>query len=364
MPTPDEPGNGGERSAKVAGAGGGFSLPETTGDLRTPGQLSTKLSVISTNLLLAIVLLIVLLWSSTLFNDTMSEHVGDIEGFIARVTAPFHRLFGFLRSIGGNLPGGSGGFIAPVLMLITAAVIYTLAEPNVGFNKPTLVLFAAFVIGIGITTYVYEGGEAIITHRAFNVPAVVRVVPFAVAIAAGFVLVSRLIDFPAPIVYGFIAAATVLGAAKLDDRQSGIAVALPATILLGLGLGAWALVGPLRDAAGDSDNWAAHVPSETAAAFFVGSIEGLLFTMVPLRFSDGGKIYRWHRLVWLPLFAIPAFLFSWVVLNPQAAAFDALLTGRVVFVVCLVAIYAAAVFAIWAYFHYRHIRSQERPLLP
>jgi hypothetical protein len=203
---------------------------------------------------------------------------------------------------------------------------------------------------------VYEGGEAFVTHRAFHVPAGVRVVPFAILIATFFVSISRLINFPAPVMYGFIAAGTVLGATELDRRQAGIAITVPAVLLLVLSLGSWALVGPLRDAAGDSDSWIAYVPAETAAAFFVGGIEGLLFTMIPLSFSDGAKIYRWKRAVWFPLFAIPAFLFAWVVLNPQAAAFDALLEGRVLLIVSIVAAYAVAAFATWAYFNFREPR--------
>lgn len=345
--------------ANVVGGAGSFELADPLGALHTPGQLSTNWKVIGTNLLLAIILLLTLLWSSTLFNDTMSEHAREVEGVVAGITAPFRRLFGFVGSIGDGLPAGFGGFIAPVLMLIASALIYTLSNPHVGANEGTLVLFAAFFIGIAITTYVYEGGEALVTHRAFQVPAAVRVVPFAIGIAAFFVLVSRAVNFPAPVMYGFIASATVLGGAQLDHRQSGVAIAVPAVLLLGLSVGAWALVGPLRDAAGDSSGWAAHVPSETAAALFVGSIEGLLFTMIPLNFSDGGKVYRWRRIVWLPLFGIPAFLFSWVVLNPQAVALDALLQGRVLFIVCIVATYAASVFVTWAYFHFR---SNATPL--
>lgn len=354
-PTPNGPSGGGDGSGARTTGGESFDLPRTTGSLRTAGQLSTDGKVILTNLLLAIILLIILLWSSSMFNDTMSENQDAIEGAIKKLTSPARRLLAFLEGLGG----GAGGIIAPLLMLLGSALIYCLADPGVGLNESTLVLFAAFIVGIALTTYVYEGGEAIVTHRAFAVPAGVRVVPFAIAIAAAFVVLSRLIDFPAPVMYGFIAAAVVLGSGELDTRQAGIAITVPATLLLLLSLGAWALVGPLRDAAGDSGDWYAHVPSETAAALFAGAIEGLLFTMIPLRFSDGGKIYRWQKAVWFPLFAIPAFLFTWVILNPQAAELDALLQGRVLFIVGVVLAYAAACLSIWAYFHYQQAGPGE-----
>ena len=361
-PSPDEPGPPGDGGARTTGGGSGFELPETTGSVRTPGQLSTDGKVILTNLLLAIILLLTLLWSSTMLNDTTSEHAGEIEGFIGRLTAPFRGAFEGLRAVAGTGAGGLAGAAAPVLVLLASALIYTLSDPDVGFNASTMVLFGAFAFGIGLTTYVYEGGEALVTHRAFNVPAGVRAIPFAIGIAAVFMIVSRLIDFPAPVMYGFIASATVLGAAELNHRQTGIAITVPAVLLLAMSLGAWALVGPLRDAAGNSNGWYAHVPSETAAALFVGGIEGLLFTMIPLRFSDGGKIYRWQKAVWFPLFLVPAFLFAWVVLNPEAAALDALLKGRVLFIVGVVAAYAVACLSVWAYFHYHAATADEPPL--
>ncbi|MEX2159455.1 MAG: FGLLP motif-containing membrane protein, partial [Dehalococcoidia bacterium] len=345
--------------ANVSGTGG-FEVPGPLGTVRTPGQLSTDWDVVGTNILLAVVLLLVLLWSSSLLNDVMNENSGELHSFFGRVAAPFQRSFGLIGSIGAGLPAGLGALVSPALVLIASALIYTVANPDVGLNEGTFVLFGAFFIGIAVTTYVYEGGEALVMHRAFNVPAGVRVVPFAIGVAAFFVLISRVVDFPAPVMYGFIAAATVFGSAELDHRQAGIAITVPAVILLALSLGSWSLVGPLRDAARDSDSWVAHVPSETAAALFVGGIEGLLFTMIPLSFSDGAKIYRWHRAVWLPLFAIPAFLFAWVVLNPQAAALDALLQGRVLFIVCIVAAYGASAVLTWVYFHYRERASTFR----
>ena len=106
-------------------------------------------------------------------------------------------------------------------------------------------------------------------------------------------------------------------------------------------------------------NWWSHVPSEAAAAIFVGGIEGLLFVLLPLRFTDGEKIFRWYRWLWFPLFGVAAFLFCWVVLNPQAKAFDAVLEGRVIFIACLVGIYAILATGFWAYFWQRH-RLQSR----
>jgi hypothetical protein len=62
------------------------------------------------------------------------------------------------------------------------------------------------------------------------------------------------------------------------------------------------------------------------------------------------------------LFAVPAFLFSWVILNPEAESFSALLEGRVILVFGLVLAYASLTVGVWAYFLYTK-RSRSGPAL-
>ena len=163
-------------------------------------------------------------------------------------------------------------------------------------------------------------------------------------------LLSRLVEFQAPILYGFVAAASILRAAEVDESQEAQAVAIPSFILLGVSLLAWALLGPLRHLSGDSERWFVHLPAESAAIIFAGGIEGLLFAMIPLTFTDGIKVFHWQKVVWLVLFLVPAFLFAWVILNPEAEAFSALVQGRVALAFGVAIGYAAMTFGVWVYF--------------
>jgi hypothetical protein len=85
--------------------------------------------------------------------------------------------------------------------------------------------------------------------------------------------------------------------------------------------------------------------------------------MIPLAFTDGSKIFQWYRLLWFPLFFIPAFIFAWAILNPEAAALESLLEGRVLFALALVALYIAAALIPWAYFAWRPRRAEAPPAL-
>jgi hypothetical protein len=150
--------------------------------------------------------------------------------------------------------------------------------------------------------------------------------------------------------YGFVASTVLLVPAVLDRRQSAISVALPGFALLGLSLLAWGLLPLLRDLAGDRKDWWAQVPPAAAAILFAGGIEGLVLLMLPIRFTDGGRILRWNPLAWLVLFAVPAFIFCWAILNPAAREFDALVERRVLVAVGFVAAYAVLAVSVWTYF--------------
>ncbi|MCH8161941.1 MAG: hypothetical protein IIB88_08610, partial [Chloroflexi bacterium] len=112
----------------------------------------------------------------------------------------------------------------------------------------------------------------------------------------------------------------------------------------------------------ETSGWYASLPSETAALIFAGGVEGVLFAMIPVQFSDGYPIWRSMRWVWLALSLTSAFVFSWVILNPAATEFDALIEGRVLTAIGLVSAYAIVVIAIWAYFSIRARSGTAQPV--
>ena len=61
-----------------------------------------------------------------------------------------------MNGIGGG-QGGFGQVLRSAAVLGITGVIYTLLEPDAGWNSQTAVLFLSVVIGTGILTYVYSG---------------------------------------------------------------------------------------------------------------------------------------------------------------------------------------------------------------
>jgi len=353
--TPGGPRDDGDGSNVGGGAGIGSSQ-EPNPTQAVPGfeGVSKNWKVILTNLLLAIILLITMFTASSVFNETMTEHKGELEGFFAAGLAPFKGIAGAAQGIwpSGALAGLVLLVLRPILVLGLSALIYTFSDPDIGWNGETALLFSSMLISIAILTNVAEGGESLMADRRFGVPTSLRVYPFAVFIAVVCTLIGRAVDFEAPIMFGFVATATALTALSLQNRDAATAVLLPSIAVLAVAIGAWLALDPLRDAVNSTD-WYASLPNATAALLFAGGVQGLLFVMVPLSFTDGAKLWRWYKLFWLAIVGTATFFFCWVLLMPQAEGVDALLQRQVIFVCSMVAAYAAAAFLFWLYFRSR-----------
>ena len=337
--------------------------PDTTSAVMRMGDVSTDPRVIATNIILAIILLCILLGASALFNDTIDLNRDELERRLDWFMTPFHVIGAGINWVADTIkiPERLQRILAPAGILLLIGAVYSFNEP-VGFDDRGLLLFLSLIISIGVLTYIFEGGMAIMSRDRYHVPSGVKIFPLAIVIALGFVLISRLVNFEAPIMFGFVAVATAIAVSRLNDEQEATTAAIPTAILLIAALVAWALIGPLRDAASDTSAWYASLPSETAALIFAGGVEGVLFAMIPVQFSDGYPIWRSMRWVWLALSLTSAFVFSWVILNPAATEFDALIQGRVLTAIGLVSAYAIVVIAIWAYFSFRARSGPAQPV--
>ena len=130
----------------------------------------------------------------------------------------------------------------PVALIALTALIYSALDPHFGFNDSSLVLVVALMIGLALTTFLYEGGQVLFSQRAFGVPAAIRAYPVAIVIAAASVGLSRIVDLNPGVIFGFVAAAA-LTSGNVGHRQHGMIVFVPMLVLLAISLIALALIG-------------------------------------------------------------------------------------------------------------------------
>jgi len=308
--------------------------------------------ILLTDLGLAGFTLLLLVFSSVLFDQTMQDYRGTVEGWWSRLTGPWK----WLKSIGAAV--SSAGAASLVLgwasVLAITGVVYALLEPGAGWNSQTAVMFVAVIIGTGILTYVYSGLEVLATERQFGAESAVRLYIPCLVIAIASVLVSRMLDLQPGFVYGFVASAVVLGSAEIPEHQAGKIDIVPVVACLVLSVVAWLLTPIVRDANTDGSSFALAVTEAVFVMTFVGGIEGLFLNMVPLRVMDGGKIWLWNKAVYLALGLVTGFLFWYVLLNREREYFDGLQETPSLAVVLACVGYALFAIGTWAFFRFRY----------
>jgi hypothetical protein len=239
------------------------------------------------------------------------------------------------------------------VILVLMGLINGFLSPDFGLNTKGVVLFASLLVGAGAITYAYKGGQVLFTTRRLRLRAGVKLYVVALAIAAVSVLLSRLVGFRPGFLFGFVASYTLLAPAALDRKQSGQLIFFPSVALLAVSIIAWLLVIPLREVTEGTDAGWAALPVGAAVAVFVGGLEGLFFSMIPLSFMDGAKIAQWHRLLWFLMFGAAGFLFWHVLLNQEGTYLHALPERKVVAALSLLAFYSIVTVGTWAYFRQR-----------
>ena len=129
--------------------------------------------------------------------------------------------------------------------------------------------------------------------------------------------------------------------------------------LLGASLLAWVALGPLHQAA-ERDGSSINVLADTiAAAIFVGGLEGVFYSMIPLSFMDGAVVWRWSRMAWVAIFGVTTFLFWQLVINQYAAYADAFRQPTVFAILAILVVYGTLTAMTWAYFRWRRRRGDD-----
>ena len=325
--------------------------PETIRALPDITDVSTDGGVVATNLVLAGVTIWVF-FSSVLFNQTLQSHRSEVSAWFAGIRKPLKRL-GTAR-----VPFRTTRWLTTAAVLLGMGVIYEFLEPGLGFNEASLVLFVSVVVGVGVVGYLFSSLEAWSRERTAGVDAMVQAYPLSLLVAAGSVLLSRVVDLQPGVVYGFAASCVVVSEVAGDARREGRQLIIPVVACLMLSVGCWLLVAPAREI---PVGWVSHLLEAIAVIVFVGGLEGLLINLIPLDVMDGAKIYRWSRWVWAGLMAVCAFLFWHVLLNTERSSFDSLREASSATVLVGFALYTLAGLGLWALFKFRKVGPVPAP---
>ena len=86
---------------------------------------------------------------------------------------------------------------------------------------------------------------------------------------------------------------------------------------------------------------------------FIGCLEGLFITMLPLRFIDGATVMAWSRIAWALVFGTVTFLWWQLLLNQESSYIAALEQTNVQVVLIVLAVFMVTTGGLWSYFRFK-----------
>jgi len=313
--------------------------------LTTPADAVQDLgSRLPRDLLLVALLGLLMVFPAQLFNSTYEENHERIDAVLGRV----------LRRRTRAAPPSRARRVAIFAgCLVAGTLLGGLLDPHFGFDRPSTALVlgicAAVLVGLG-TGVVAARGFRRVSHQDGHW--YLHAIPSALIVAGLCVVVSRLTHFQPGYLYGVLGGAVFVAA--LTRRDQGRAELTGMLAGLVLAVGAWFLFAPVSQAANEMDASIAVLASDAfLAALFVGGLEGMLFSLFPLRFLPGGRLAAWSWWAWALLTAVVLFVFVHVLLMPATGYLGRSTTASVSATIALFVVFAVISVVFWLWFRLR-----------
>lgn len=349
LPVPDPEknvGTGGHHSTGPSGGsnGHGFTDPTVFGSsVDSPFDadahafaLTTAGIVLSGTIAIGFLLLVG--FPAELLESTIRSNYDRAFGWLARLRRRTHRMLQPVARI------VSRPWVGTMLTVLGAAFLLGFADPDFGPNGASVRLMLAMVISvvtinIGLSLIVMR-----VARRAFDVAAVLKPMPAALAIVAVSVLVSRLAGISPGFLFGIVLGVAYARELRLRDDARlgvlGVGLTIAAGVLAWLGYG----LASLTSGPGFFNN----LLIETLAAITLEALGTLVIALLPIEFLDGRTIFRWSKLAWTGLYLLTLLVFLFVVVpltdNWGVASAPIFGWGTLFVVFALVAVVTWAVF--------------------
>ena len=307
------------------------------------------------NALLALALVLFIIFPAQVFNHTLDENHEEIADILRRRM----RFLARLRRPNGVSPRTSAR-IAFALVVVSGSILGGLNDPAFGFNalggRTLVAVVLAFLVGVGIT------GAASATYRCSRglpLDGHLHALPAGLLIAAGCVLVSRLVHFEPGYLYGVVAGLAFT--TKLADKDQGVDVAASTLTTLAIATTAWIAWVPVSASAAHPHADALILIADTfLASIFVGGVVGTVINLLPLRFLPGGTIVDWNRIAWGAIASIALFVLLEVMVFPAHHTGHSRTTPLAT-TLALFASFAVASLLFRQYFAMRHHATPDEP---
>ncbi len=317
--------------------------PALVTSLPLPSQVNLDPGQLALSMALAAGAILLIAFPFELFNSTMEENYDEVRSWFGlgprQVPEPKTRssVFTFLACTA------------------VSAVVCGFLSPEFGLNTTSVVLFVGIFAALIVMAVVFSLPADIGIRRQFGEWGKLNFLPGTMLVAFALVAASRLFDFQPGMFYGALAGLAFRSA--LTEGVQGKFTAANWIFSLAISMGAFFLRVPVTAAAAEPGASIWWIGLEICLAMvFLWGIEGLAVAMLPMRFLDGRKIYRWSKPAWAALFFLGIFATVHILLRP-GSGYVGSTTGNVsIGVMTLFGAFGLGSVAFWAYFRFRPAR--------
>lgn len=225
--------------------------------------------------------------------------------------------------------------------LIAAGALTALIDPRAGATLGTLRLAASTTLGFAIEGLLGLLAVAWLLRRD-GASVAVRFRPVSLLIVLVAIAITRVIGFEPGFVFGVVLALVFLRPSPRHEQRGAL---IELGYLAAVGVAAWLSYSAVQAAAPPTGPLGLLLV-ETLAGLTIGCLMALPLLLSPVGDLPGATIWRRSRLLWAGAFVVAMALVVWVVM-PFPAAWDAVHTPVIAWVVLLIA-YTAAAAIVWA----------------
>ena len=237
------------------------------------------------------------------------------------------------------------------IAIAAAALISSFLSPNLGLSEESLATYVGFLVALVVVLISFEVPAILEHRRVTGEVGRLRVLPWALIVAALFVLVSRLAALQPGYLWGVVLGVVFMRTDTSADEGREQAAGAAWTLIVAVV--SWLALGSVR-ASGGSDSTFVNVATQTAlAAIVVSALEAVAFGMMPFRFMPGVAIYRWNRLIWALLFGASLFAFFHILIGPTSGYLSELSAPAWLAALGVFAAFGAFTILFWAWFRFR-----------
>jgi hypothetical protein len=290
--------------------------------LPSPGKVFKSVKRDIFNVLLAIILVLYISFTSEFFNAALGEKYEEFRRAMRRkLTASHNRAYRAIHSLFFNsdvvLPQ-SIWTVATVMAV--GATIGIFLDPRAGLDLATVYSWLAIAISLSLGPTVSTLVQNTYRKRhGMSSDFRLRAIPLGLFIALIAVSVSRFIHFKPGYLYGIVIGVVYYD--KVKEHQEGHISTLNGTITLAVGLVSWILWIPVHALTfKQTGTTFISFIDDILASIFVSSIVGSLVTSLPVGALPGKKIYKWHRGAWLAFMTTVVFLLVSVAATPLSSS--------------------------------------------